>query len=312
MFCKYTKLFYIYKMNQISYIEKQQIDSGFALFNQLADRSIKLAEMDVAYNDYRNWLRHGLLIEEQTVEKNSQLQLTYFEYLWIRMVDDMSKYGISYKVIKNFKKEFIDKTLEKELLDTITSQTKLIAQLEPKAGEFFENKEILEQNKAELLQATKQISTSIHLILFYAVVNKVNGSLLINQAGKNHIELDGIESDESDIKCSPHLSIPISYILSNYLKIDDVECCMQLRKPLSSEENKLIKIIRGRKFGELESISIGYKNGEMDLIKVRELKRTVIESRLIDHIQKGGYHNIEYKVQGGSLVHFVNERVIKV
>ena len=55
-------------MNQISYIEKQQIDSGFALFNQLADRSIKLAEMDVAYNDYRNWLRHGLLIEEQIGE----------------------------------------------------------------------------------------------------------------------------------------------------------------------------------------------------------------------------------------------------
>ena len=299
-------------MNQISDIEKQQIFSGFALFNQLADRCIKLAEMDVAYNDYRNWLRHGLLIEEETVEKNSQLQLTYFEYLWIRMVNDMSKYGISYKVIRNFKKEFIDKTLEKELLDAINNQTKLIAQFEPKAAEFFENKEILEQNQAELLQATKQISTKIHLILFYALTNKRDGSLLINQSGKNHFEFDGIESDESDIKCSPHLSIPISYILSNYLKIDDLDCCTQFRKPLNEKENKLIKIIRGRKFGELESISIGYKNGEMDLIKVRELKRTVIESRLIDHIQKGGYHNIEYKVQGGSLVHFVNERVIKV
>lgn len=299
-------------MNQISDIEKQQIFSGFALFNQLADRCIKLAEMDVAYNDYRNWLRHGLLIEEETVEKNSQLQLTYFEYLWIRMVNDMSKYGISYKVIRNFKKEFIDKTLEKELLDAINNQTKLIAQFEPKAAEFFENKEILEQNKAELVRASKQISTKIHLILFYALTNKRDGSLLINQSGKNHFEFDGIESDESDIKCSPHLSIPISYILSNYLKIDDLDCCTQFRKPLNEKENKLIKIIRGRKFGELESISIGYKNGEMDLIKVRELKRTVIESRLIDHIQKGGYHNIEYKVQGGSLVHFVNERVIKV
>ena len=99
---------------------------------------------------------------------------------------------------------------------------------------------------------------------------------------------------------------------TNYLQIDDLDCCTQINKPLNEKENKLIKIIRGRKFGELESISIGYKNGEMDLIKVRELKRTVIESRLIDHIQKGGYHNIEYKVQGGSLVHFVNERVIKV
>ena len=50
----------------------------------------------------------------------------------------------------------------------------------------------------------------------------------------------------------------------------------------------------------------------MDLFKIREFKRAAIESRLIDHIQKGGYHNIEYKVQGGNLVHFVNERVVKI
>ena len=169
----------------------------------------------------------------------------------------------------------------------------------------------LHQN-GQLLDILDNISTPLHLILLYALVQKVDGRLLIEESGKYEFELNGFEEESNKIKCRPHLSIPISYMLSNYLKIDDIDCCIQLRKPLSQEENKLIKIIRGRKFGELESISIGYKNGKMDLFKIREFKRAAIESRLIDHIQKGGYHNIEYKVQGGNLVHFVNERVIKI
>ena len=69
MFCKFTKLIYIYKMKQVSDIEKQQIFTGLALFEQLAERCIKLSEMDVSYLDYQNWMRHGLLIQEQALEK---------------------------------------------------------------------------------------------------------------------------------------------------------------------------------------------------------------------------------------------------
>ena len=294
-------------MKQLSREYIQQIFRGIALLEQLTDRCIKLAEMDVSYLDYQNWMRHGLLIEEQVDEKNTQKKLTYYEYMWVRMINDMSLYGISYKVIKNIKKEFVDTRLSQEFLDSIFDQIKIIDQIDPGSGQAIKN-----QNPSKLLDILDNISTPLHLILLYALVMKVDGRLLIEESGKCEIELDGFEEESNKIKCRPHLSIPISYMLSNYLKIDDIDCCIQLRKPLSLEEQKLIKIIRGRKFGELESISIGYKNGEMDLIKVRELKRTVIESRLIDHIQKGGYHNIEYKVQGGSLVHFVNERVIKV
>ena len=280
---------------------------GLALLEQLTKRCIKLSEMDIAYNDYQNWMRHGLLIEDQVDEKNTQKKLTYYEYLWIRMINDMSLYGISYKVIKNIKKEFVDTRLSQEFLDSIFDQIKIIDQINPGAGQAINN-----QSHSKLLDVLDNISTPLHLILLYALVQKVDGRLLIEESGKYEFELNGFEEESNKIKCRPHLSIPISYMLSNYLKIDDIDCCIQLRKPLSQEENKLIKIIRGRKFGELESISIGYKNGKMDLFKIREFKRAAIESRLIDHIQKGGYHNIEYKVQGGNLVHFVNERVIKI
>ena len=90
-------------MKQLSREYIQQIFRGIALLEQLTDRCIKLAEMDVSYLDYQNWMRHGLLIEEQVDEKNTQKKLTYYEYLWVRMINDMSLYGISYKVIKNIK-----------------------------------------------------------------------------------------------------------------------------------------------------------------------------------------------------------------
>ena len=109
-------------MKQLSREYIQQIFRGIALLEQLTDRCIKLAEMDVSYLDYQNWMRHGLLIEEQVDEKNTQKKLTYYEYLWVRMINDMSLYGISYKVIKNIKKEFVDTRLSQEFLDSIFDQ----------------------------------------------------------------------------------------------------------------------------------------------------------------------------------------------
>ena len=266
-------------MKQVSDIEKEQILTGLALFDQLAERCIKLSEMDVSYLDYQNWMRHGLLIQEQELEKNTQRKLTYFEYLWIRIVDDMNRYGIRYEVIRNIKKELVDKTLEKDLLAEIHKQVDKIKQLEPDAAQFINGEEKQQTNKSKILEILSHISSPLHLILYYAVAYKKQGALIINHSGNLHVEFDDMDVNESELKCS-HLCIPLSYMTTKYLKIDDLDCCTQINKPLNEKENKLIKIIRGRKFGELESISIGYKNGEMDLIKVRELKRTVIESRL--------------------------------
>jgi len=133
-------------MKQLSREYIQQIFRGIALLEQLTDRCIKLAEMDVSYLDYQNWMRHGLLIEEQVDEKNTQKKLTYYEYLWVRMINDMSLYGISYKVIKNIKKEFVDTRLSQEFLDSIFDQIKIIDQIDPGSGQAIKN-----QNPSKLL-----------------------------------------------------------------------------------------------------------------------------------------------------------------
>ena len=150
----------------------------------------------------------------------------------------MNRYGIRYEVIRNIKKELVDKTLEKDLLAEIHKQVDKIKQVEPDAAQFINDEEKQQTNKSKILEILSHISSPLHLILLYAVAYKKQGALIINHSGNLHVEFDDMDDNESELKCSPHLCIPLSYMTTNYLKIDDLDCCTQINKPLNEKENK--------------------------------------------------------------------------
>jgi len=55
-----------------------------------------------------------------------------------------------------------------------------------------------------------------------------------------------------------------------------------------------------------------FKNGKMDLLKVEKTKKVELESRLMDHIQKGDYLNIAITTENGVISSFKNTKKNKL
>ena len=294
------------------------------LFEKLQQREIGKGELDVVQTDFNNWNRYDLLIKDVSKDKNSHVKFSYLEYLWVRIVDSLHKYGISYVVIKDIKKIFIDTTLENEFKEIITTD-EVIAQVKEQSEEAAQGLEMMRDSvefEESMLEHLKSISTYFQLLLSYVVVSKMEVKLLVNQSGEFDVLIDAIDEDgspttihsdkEKQIECSPHLCIPLSHLATKYLQIDALECCTEPAKPITKDEHTLLKIIRGKNYGKLETITICYAEGVPEMIKVKNCGKNYAESRYIEHLQKGQYGKISYNYVDGNIVSFTNERNYKL
>ena len=294
------------------------------LFEKLQHREIGKGELDVVQTDFNNWNRYDLLIKDVSKDKNSHVKFSYLEYLWVRIVDSLHKYGISYVVIKDIKKIFIDTTLENEFKEIITTD-EVIAQVKEQSEEAAQGLEMMRDSvelEEIILEHLKSITTYFQLLLSYVVVSKMEVKLLVNQSGEFDVIMEVLDEDgvpttihsdkEKQIECSPHLCIPLSHLVTKYLQIDALECCTQPPKPITKDEHTLLKIIRGKDYKLLESITVCYNEGKPETLKVKEWKKVKLESRLIELIQKGAYGEINCKYGDGHSFYFSNERNYKL
>jgi hypothetical protein len=303
-------------------IEKTML--ALQLFEMLQRREIGKGELDIVQNDFNNWNRYDLLIKDESQPKNTHVKLSYIEYLWVRIVDSLNKYGISYAVIRDIKKTLIDETIEQELTEIITTEENIaqVREISEDAADGLEkygdSPEIDEAFKKHM----KSISTTFLLLINYVVVEKKEVKLLVNHSGELDILMEAVDekgnpitlhSDEDKlIKCSPHLCIPISHLVTKYLQIDALECCTQPPKPITKDEHTLLKIVRGKDYKLLESITVCYNEGNPETLKVKEWKKVKLESRLIEHVQKGTYGEMSCKYGDGQSFYFTNERIYKL
>jgi len=304
--------------------KQEQALLSIQLFEKLQQREIGKGELDVVQNDFNNWNRYELLIKDDAQDKNSHVKFSYLEYLWVRIVDSLHKYGISYAVIKDIKKIFIDTTLENEFAEIITSD-EVIAIVKEQSEEAAEGLEMMRDStefEESMMEHLRSISSYFQLLLSYVVVSKMEVKLLVNQSGEFDVLMEAVDADgnpitihsakEKQIECSPHLCIPLSHLATKYLQIDALECCTEPAKPITKDEHTLLKIIRGKNYGKLETITICYDDGVPEMMKIKNCGKNYAESRYIEHLQKGQYGKISYNYVDGNIVSFTNERNFKL
>ena len=306
----------------MSDLEIEQVEQSINLYHKLAMREIKKSETDVVYDDLQNWYRNDMLITDQSDGKYSQSKLSYYEYIWLRIVDELNKYGVRYALIKKVKESLIDKSYAKEMMQASDENMDKVKEIDEDAyqGLLLAKQDPSMSNLLE--EYLKGISTPLFQIIIYVVVSRLDAVLIVNRLGefdvvtkmqdeKGNLNYESLYQVK-DLRCSAHICIPLSHLIPKYLKVDSIDCCSTPEKPLTDDEHKLLKLIRGKQYGDLKSVTIEYKKGKADILKVTELKKVSLESKLLDHIQKGGYQNISYKTQDGKIAFFSNERVYKI
>jgi hypothetical protein len=291
---------------------KQFLDSP-ELFVQLSERVFLKTEIDVVYTDFVNWERNNLLFIDSDVEKGKWKKLNYFEYVWVKLVEQLRSYGFTYKAILTLKEEMFKNLVEEGFFDFLKKDPAYF--IKKTGGQLTE--EHLEQLTFE----------DAYFPLFFALLLEVilNGdkmSLLIAQENPSDLHLLSstllkdlahfeIEDGLSDILSKTHVSISLSDIIAKFLV--EGEGAFQQRRTtiLSEEEHNLLKVIRNKP-ESLKSIKIKYQNQKADLIEVSCLKKVELESRLMDHIQKGAYLNIEIVTDQSGIIRFENTKKIKL
>ena len=291
---------------------KQFLDSP-ELFVQLSERLFLKTEIDVVYTDFVNWERNNLLYVDSDVEKGKWKKLNCFEYVWVKLVEQLRFYGFTYKAILTLKEEMFKNLVEEGFFDFLKKDPAYF--IKKTGGQLTE--EHLEQLTFE----------DAYFPLFFALLLEVilNGdkmSLLIAQENPSDLHLLSstllkdlahfeIEDDLYDVMSKTHVSISLSDIIAKFLV--EGEGAFQQRRTtiLSEEEHNLLKVIRNKP-ESLKSIKIKYQNQKADLIEVSCLKKVELESRLMDHIQKGAYLNIEIVTDQSGIIRFENTKKIKL
>jgi len=291
---------------------KQFLDSP-ELFVQLSERVFLKTEIDVVYTDFVNWERNNLLFIDSDVEKGKWKKLNYFEYVWVKLVEQLRSYGFTYKAILTLKEEMFQNMNDKDFFDSMKKNSAYFIKNsgDQLTDEHFDNKPL-----------EGAYFPVFYAVLLNAIVNGDKMSILVSQDDPSDLHVHsstllkdyahfGAEDDVSDILSKTHVSISLSDIIAKFLV--EGEGAFQQRRTtiLSEEEHNLLKVIRNKP-ESLKSIKIKYQNQKADLIEVSCLKKVELESRLMDHIQKGAYLNIEIVTDQSGIIRFENTKKIKL
>lgn len=290
------------------------------LLSKLNEKTIGKGELDVVYTEYQNWSRNGLLLEDEAHLKGKQTKLSLKDYLWLRVVDKLTSFGVEYKSIKAVKRKVFSPLEPDFLLTEITKKNSKFATEYPE--EFKKTREVLtvdENLKKRVLEDLKFTFTSFELLLIAMIKTGKEVQILVDESGDNEIEMDGVELSGEELerikklKKSAHIVIPFSTITAKYLHSLSLNSDESFFSPLTKEEHQLVRTIRGKQFIKIHSIEIHYSNQDDELIDIEYLKKkSKVEGRLLKHLQKGIYKDISYKTDDDQIISFCNTRLHQV
>lgn len=295
----------------------QANEKAEALSIKLHQRVFLKTAIDVVYSDVSNWERSGLLLIGGDTNKGEWKKLSYFEYVWVKMIEELRQYGFNYDEINLIKGSlhhvFTVKELQKAMADDVENLNKNISEIDIKNT----------INYLESLEPTQSIGlTNFEAMICNVIIKAEHFSLFFSKENPEIFIPFSIETNRGfEIIDAPDLvqnflkksffSISLSGIISNFLREGDGSFEDRTTTIISKEEHKLINYVR-KHYMNLKSVTIKYKDNKMAFIELKTTKKVKLESRLLEHIKKGDYKNISINTVDGEIVNFENTQIIKL
>ena len=304
---------------KLTSFSNNQKDSGKLLL-KLREPTFLKTQLDIVYSDFDNWERHGLIESNATQEKSKWRKFSYTEYVWLKIIEELRKYGISFKIIKLFKKELTADYSPQQLYEASLTNIEKIRSIDPKAAaellSLKDNPHLIEEhvegrNQLDLL-VCDSISTGINTSILFFINNipscvALSGNLIDEARKSEYI------NQYLNLLSHNHLSINLNNIIKAFCDHSTKTSGEYVLAPelLTETEYKILKTIRNKPKNVLE-IAIKYKNQDADRIEVQSLKKVELESRILELIKKGEYVTIELIGADGHMISYKNTKKIKL
>lgn len=262
-------------------------------------------KIDVLYFDFLNWENHDLLeidLGLGTIKTDyKKTAISFVQYVWVKMVEALIKYGFSYNDVKEIRKK-----------------------LSEKLHYSFSSNQKIAQNKS--LQTSDNYQefyiTEFERYVLSTIANKYNFKFFFyKDAPEDYFVFDDslldmfIEFNEEDKLREKfnknHFSFSFYKLFEPFIsnEIDAFET--KSISILSNEESKTLRMIR-RNYNELKSITIRFKQAKPTHLEIKTNKKVSVESRIMEHIQKRDYSTIIIQTVDGSVVNFENTKKYKL
>ena len=285
------------------------------LYHQLRNRCFLKTQLDVVYTDFTNWERYDLLFIDHDVEKGMWKKLNYIEYTWMKIVEQLRKFGFPYEEIKLIKNEITKYADPVVLIKSALGKKEELDELIPEASN------LIEKHKSEVLHMFRNKITHLELLIYNAISYNQNISLQFFNDGEGGFSFlskaiydESVKTDQIDLIIETtkktHLNVSLNSILSKFLDSDN-NLDQNKTMILSQDEYELLKILRNKPKSVI-GINITIKENKFERIDIESTKKVEIEARLMEFIRNGGYQNIEIVTQNGLITSFKNKEKIKL
>jgi DNA-binding transcriptional MerR regulator len=289
------------------------------LFEKLKERRFLKTQLDVIYEDFVRWEKHGLLLPNDFDGKHSQKRYSYKDYVWLKIVEQLRLFGFDYKSIIFYRDELCNRISIQQSYEgfnklSLKDRNKLpkeqIQLILDKEGKYSDD-ELLDFGYFELLIINAIVNDDKVSLLFFPsdpeFMLPISEHILKSIDEQQHIEF------QKYLNMS-HASISLCDIMKKFVIKKDAlkqKERYSFNAILSNDEHQLLKKIR-KKHDTLKTITIRFTNNKMSIIEVQSIKKVALESRLIEHINKGDYSNIEIKTVDGNIVEYTNTQKYKL
>lgn len=226
-------------------------------YGQLLEKVFRVKDTGIDPKIYHSWKMAGII---STVEAGKWASLSFIEYLWIRTLESMRRFGCSLKLMISvheylFSRAYKDNLAKKTLIDNIEALTN-------RSREMEEN-EYLRSLKEELSDPIRMATTDKEITYFYQLVLRCFTS--INEVGLVIYEDNTFDTYENPIDdTTPHLLIPISYFIKNFVADAEKEQFLTSTGLLNTMEFEIVKQIRNK---NVKSVTISLKDGNSHVIE---------------------------------------------
>ncbi len=285
------------------------------LYHQLRNRCFLKTQLDVVYTDFTNWERYDLLFIDHDVEKGMWKKLNYIEYTWMKIVEQLRKFGFPYEEIKLIKNEITKYADPVVLIKSALGKKEELDELIPEASN------LIEKHKSEVLHMFRNKITCLELLIYNAISYNQNTTLQFFNDGEGGFSFlskaiydESVKTDQIDLIIETtkktHLNVSLNSILSKFLDSDN-NLDQNKTMILSQDEYELLKILRNKPKSVI-GINITIKENKFERIDIESTKIVEVEARLMEFIRNGGYQTIEIVTQNGLITSFKNKEKIKL
>ena len=276
-----------------------------SLINYIYTPVFLKTKIDVLYYEILNWERYGLLAIDlglSTIQTDyKKTAISFVQYVWIKMVEALIKYGFSYDDIRTIRAKLGQK-LHLEL-----NYNQKIA--DNKALQTSDNhKEAYVTDFEKYVLSTIAFKNKYHFFLYKdAPANffVFDDDLIrdFNAADMGDYFSEKFHKD--------HFSFSFFKIFEPFLHGESHQFNNRLISMLSNEEDKVLRMIR-RDYNNLKSITIRFNQSKPTHLEIRTTKQVSAESRIMEHIQKRDYSTIVIQTVDGNVVNFENTKKYKL